>query len=48
MSTPPISQRIAVRVRRRRLTRSVHARIAWLAADSVAVVACLVLSLRVL
>jgi hypothetical protein len=48
MSTPPISQRIAVRVRHRRLSRSVPARIAWLAADTVAIAACLVLSLRVL
>jgi hypothetical protein len=46
MSTPPITQRIAVRVRRRRLARSVPARIAWRAADLVAIAACATLALR--
>jgi hypothetical protein len=47
MSTPPITERIALRVRRRRLSRSVPARIAWLAADLVAIAACVVLAVRV-
>jgi hypothetical protein len=49
MSTPPISQKIAVReTARRRLARRLTARVAWLAADSVAIVACVVLALRAL
>jgi hypothetical protein len=47
MSTPPITERIALRVRRRRLSRSVPVRIAWLAADLLAIAACAVLALRV-
>jgi hypothetical protein len=48
MSTPPIQERIAGRVRRRRLPRSVPVRVAWLLADLVAIAACAVLLLHAL
>jgi hypothetical protein len=47
MSTPPITERIALRVRRRRRSRGVPARIAWMAADLVAIAACAFLAVRV-
>lgn len=48
MSTPPIQERIAGRVRRRRLPRSVPVRVAWLVADLVAILACAALLVHAL
>jgi hypothetical protein len=49
MATPPITEKtLEIERRRRRLSRRVLARTAWLAADLVAISACAVLAARAL